>query len=115
MNYPSDISQEKFEKIRPILESARKKTRPRTLDLHHIFNAVTYVVYTGCQWRSLPTDYPKWKTVHKYFLIWSEEDEDGSSVLDRVLKKTGRTRTYEPWQEQQDFYGYRRRTKRKKH
>ena len=115
MTYPSDISQEQFEKIQPILESARKKTRPRILDLHSIFNAVMYVVHTGCQWRSLPKDYPKWRSVHHYFLVWSEEDKDGSSVLDRVLKKMGRTRTYETWKKAQDVYGYRRRSECQKH
>lgn len=36
-SYPSDISREQFEKIRPILESSRKKTRPRELDLYEVF------------------------------------------------------------------------------
>ncbi|GFY65203.1 hypothetical protein TNIN_37051 [Trichonephila inaurata madagascariensis] len=36
-SYPSDISREQFEKIRPILESSRKKTRPRELDLYDVF------------------------------------------------------------------------------
>ncbi len=39
-NYPSDISREQFEKIRPILESSRKKTRPRKLDLYDVFRTV---------------------------------------------------------------------------
>lgn len=63
MIYPSDTSKEKFETIRPILESARKTTKPRALDLYEVFNGVLYVVSTGCQWRALPKDYPKWNTV----------------------------------------------------
>ncbi|MGZ8192929.1 MAG: transposase, partial [Methylobacter sp.] len=35
--YPSDISREQFEQIRPLLESVRKKTKPRTVDLYEIF------------------------------------------------------------------------------
>ena len=35
-NYPSDISREQFEQIRELLESARKKTRPRQVDLHDV-------------------------------------------------------------------------------
>ena len=107
MSYPSDISKENFEQIKPILGSARKKTKPRTLDLQHVFNAVMYVVSTGCQWRALPKDYPKWGTAHKYFQIWSEEDENGSSILDQVLKKIGRTRTYEQWKTLMRKYGHR--------
>ncbi|HEY8158613.1 MAG TPA: IS5/IS1182 family transposase, partial [Methylobacter sp.] len=29
--YPSDISREQFEQIRPLLESVRKQTKPRTV------------------------------------------------------------------------------------
>ncbi len=38
--YPSDISREQFDTIKPILESARKKTRPRRIDLYDIFCGV---------------------------------------------------------------------------
>ncbi len=31
MSYPSDISREQFEKIKPILESTRNRTRPREM------------------------------------------------------------------------------------
>ena len=66
--YSSDISREQFEKIQPILESARKRTKPRTVDLYDVFCGVLYIVKTGCQWRQLPSEYPKWRTVHEYFL-----------------------------------------------
>jgi hypothetical protein len=32
--YPSDITREQFEAVRPLLESARKKTKPREHDLY---------------------------------------------------------------------------------
>ena len=87
--YPSDISREQFKRIRPLLESARKKTKPRTVDLYDIFNALLYLLKSGCQWNMLPSDYPNYKTVHWYFRIWKEEDEKGKSTLDRCLKKIG--------------------------
>lgn len=31
--YPSDVSRKQFEKVRPFLEKARKRTKPCTLDL----------------------------------------------------------------------------------
>ncbi len=41
-----------------------------------------------CQWRMLPADFPKWRTVHEYFRLWSQEDKaEGSSLLDRLLKE----------------------------
>ena len=87
--YPSDISREKFEEIRAELESARKKTKPRTVDLYEVWCATLYLLKSGCQWRMLPSEFPKWRTVHSYFAKWSEPDQDGISVLERALKKSG--------------------------
>jgi hypothetical protein len=86
-NYPSDISRGQFEKIKPDLESARRKTRPRQIDLYDAFCGVLYVLKSGCQWRMLPSDFPKWRSVHAYFQIWSEEIEGGQSLLEKILKK----------------------------
>ena len=86
--YPSDISREQFEIIKPLLESARKKTAPRKIELYEVFCAVLYLLRTGCQWRAMPSDYPKWRTVHSYWAIWSEPRE-GGSLLEQALKKSG--------------------------
>lgn len=89
--YPSDISREQFEPILPILESARKTTKPRTIDLYDVFCAVLYLLKSGCQWRMIPNDFPKWRTVHSYFQQWSEPRNDGDpSLLEQALKKAGR-------------------------
>ncbi|MEJ7866987.1 IS5/IS1182 family transposase, partial [Xanthomonas oryzae pv. oryzae] len=71
-NYPSDVSRERFEQIRPILEQARKRTKPVTVDMYEVWCAVLYLLRTGCPWRALPSDFPKWRTVHSYFAKWSE-------------------------------------------
>ncbi|WIH14063.1 IS5 family transposase [Xanthomonas graminis] len=86
--YPSDMSRERFEQILPILEQARKRTKPRSVDLYEVWCAVLYVLRTGCQWRALPSDFPKWRTVHSYFAKWSELDEERVSLLERALKKS---------------------------
>jgi transposase len=85
--YPSDISREQFEPIRALLESVRKHTKPRRVDLHEVFNAVLYVLKSGCQWRMLPEGFPNWVTVYSYFAKWSEPDVNGVSALERALKK----------------------------
>jgi transposase len=87
--YPSDISKERFDLIAPLLEQARRKTKPRKVDLYEVFCAVLYLLRTGCQWRALPSDFPKWRTVHSYFAKWSEVDKDGVSLLEQALKKSG--------------------------
>lgn len=42
--YQSDISREQFEQIRPLLENARKRTKPRTVELYEVFCAVLYLL-----------------------------------------------------------------------
>jgi transposase len=86
-SYPSDVSREQFEVIKPLLLSARKITSPRKLDLYDVFCAVFYLLKTACQWRMLPRDFPKWRSVHSYYQIWSERVHDESSLLEKVLKK----------------------------
>jgi transposase len=87
--YPSDITREQFERIRPLLEGARTSTRPRRIDLYEVFCGVLYLLRTGCQWRALPRDFPNWSTVYFYFRMWREVDEEGKSLLERALKKSG--------------------------
>jgi transposase len=85
--YPSDITREQFEIIKPMLESERNKTKPRKHDLYDIFCAILYVTKGGIQWRMLPSDFPNWQTVYYYFKVWSKTDKDGVSTLAGVLKK----------------------------
>ena len=87
--YTSDISREKLEEILPVLQSVRKRTKPTTVDLYEVFCAVLYLLRSGCQWRMLPRDFPKWRTVHAYFAKWSEPDQHGMSALERAFKKAG--------------------------
>ena len=86
-NYPSDITREQFELIREDLEGVKKKTRPRKTDLYDVFCAVLYIVKGGIQWRMLPSNFPKWQLVYYYYSVWKEPDENGVSLLNKVLKK----------------------------
>ncbi len=114
MTYPSDISPQQFSRIEPLLDSVRKHTKPRTYQLLHIFNAVLYALRTGCQWRSLPKDYPDYRTVHKYFMMWSNQDK-GESILEQVLKKIGRRNAYQRWKKWTDQFHNHRRTEREEY
>ena len=82
--YPSDITREQFEVIRPILE--RKRTRPASYDLYDIFCAVLYLLKEGCTWRAIPHDYPKWQNVRYHYDNWAKKDDNGISKIDRALK-----------------------------
>ena len=88
--YPSDISREQFEQIRPLLETARKQTKPRELDLYEVFCGLLYLLKTGCQWRMIPNDFPAWESIYAYYRIWRTPQEEGqSSLLEQALKKSG--------------------------
>jgi transposase len=90
--YPSDITREQFKKIEPMLKGARKITKPRKVDLYDVFCANLYVLKSGCTWRMIPNDFPKWRTVYSYFVIWSEKENDEEYSLsrwDKILKKIG--------------------------
>ena len=86
--YPSDISPEQFAQIRPLLESVRKRTKPPTVDSYEVFNALLYLLKSGCQWRMLPEGFPKWNTVYSYFAKWKELDQDGISALERAMEQS---------------------------
>ena len=90
-SYPSDISREQFARVLPALLTARRRTKPRTVDWYDVFCdvfcGVLYVLKSGCQWRMLPADLPQWQTCRKYFRQWSERPNPRQpSILEQVLK-----------------------------
>jgi putative transposase len=68
--YPTDLSDVEWNYIEPHLPAPKGHGRPRTHDLREIVNAVFYVLKSGCQWRLLPHDFPRWPTVYHYFRAW---------------------------------------------
>ena len=93
--FPSDIPREQFETVRNMLEAARRKTRPRKHDLYDVFCAVLYFLQTGNAWRSMPPEFPPWRTVHEYFTQWTMLREEGRTLLERALEQLGRSREIE--------------------
>lgn len=93
--FPSDLSRDQFEQIRDMLEAARRKTRPRKHDLYDVFNAVIYFLDSGAAWRSMPAEFPPWRTVHEYFTQWTMLREGGKTLLERALERVGRTKEIE--------------------
>ena len=104
--YPSDVTREQFEIIRPLPESARKQTKPRTLDLYEVCCAVLYVLKSGCQWGMLPEGFPKWRSVHAYFQIWSTQKNDQPSILEQVLKKISWRGPTKQWSDQEHEFSH---------
>ena len=68
--YPTDLSDDEWHCIHPHLPSSTGRGRPRLHGLRTILDAVFYVLKSGCPWRSLPRDFPPWKTVYDWFRRW---------------------------------------------
>lgn len=70
--YPTDLTDNQWQFIEKVLIFDPRK---RKHDLKEIWNAIFYLVKTGCQWRMLPKDYPQWELVYYYFRKWSLYEE----------------------------------------
>jgi putative transposase len=68
--YQSDLSDEEWSFLEPLLPCPKATGRPKTPSAREILNAIFYVVRGGCAWRLLPHDFPPWKTVYHYFRFW---------------------------------------------
>jgi len=68
--YPSDLTDEQWQLIRPLLPPPSRVGRPREVCRRQVINAILYVNRTGCQWRQLPRDFPNWRTVYDLFWHW---------------------------------------------
>jgi putative transposase len=69
-SYPTDLTDEQWAVLQPLLPDAKPGGRPRKTNLRAVLNALLYLNRTGCQWRMLPRDFPPWKTVYNYFRAW---------------------------------------------
>lgn len=63
MSYDTNLTDARWQIIAEFIEDGRK----RKSSLRTIVDALLYVVKTGCQWRYLPKDFPKWQLVYYYF------------------------------------------------
>ena len=71
-SYPSDVADAEWEFVLPYLTLMREDAPQREYPLRDVFNAVRYVVRTGCQWRFLPHDFPPWTVVYQQARRWMQ-------------------------------------------
>jgi transposase len=69
--YASDLSDEEFALIRPLLPDPKPLGRKPT-DARSILNALFYMIRCGCPWRYLPKDFPPFTTVQNRFYAWRD-------------------------------------------
>jgi transposase len=69
-SYPSDVTDAEWEFLLPYLTLMREDAPQRSSDMREVFNAIRYVVKTGCQWRMLPHDLPDWTIAYQQARRW---------------------------------------------
>lgn len=68
--YKTDLSDQQWELIKPLLPPAKSENgrgQKRQVYIREIVNAILYWSRSGCAWELLPHDFPKYKTVYTYF------------------------------------------------
>jgi transposase len=79
LRYPSDVTDEEWAIVGPLIPPAKRGGNKRTIDERAVLNGVMYILSTGCQWSALPKDLPPKSTVHDYMRRWDED-----RTLDRI-------------------------------
>lgn len=85
--FPSDVSDQEWAWLAPLLPAAKPGGRPRSVALRAILNGIFYLVRTGCAWRYLPRDYGPWSTVHHYYRLW-RSDGTWERIHSRLREQT---------------------------
>jgi transposase len=95
--YPSDLTDAQWARLEPLLQPARGQRhaggRPRKYRLRRVVDALLYVVKTGCQWRQMPADFPRWQSVHQQFRAWRDDgtwERVGQALREHGRKAQGR-------------------------
>jgi transposase len=93
LRYASDTRPGEWAQIAPLLPAPCRLGRPRERDLRTIIDAILYLLWTGCQWRALPREFPPRSTVQGYFYRWRDDgtwQRIGARLVARARQQAGR-------------------------
>ena len=68
--YDSDLRDEEWQRIAPLLPPQKPVGKLREVSLREVLNAIFYRADNGTKWRNLPHDFPAWQTVYGYYRLW---------------------------------------------
>jgi putative transposase len=92
--YPTDLNDTQWALIAPLLPHKQsKRGRPRIWPLREILNAIFYVVRSGCAWRLMPHDLPRWQTAYGYYWQWRNDgiwEKINTALVPAVRVQEGR-------------------------
>jgi transposase len=96
-SYSTDLSDEEWEILRPLVPEAKPGGRPRAHETRELLNAIFYVLRGGCAWRLLPHDFfLPWQTAYHYFRQWRLDgtwEQIHTALRERVRRLLGREPT----------------------
>src|SRR5260221_11866630 len=94
--YASDVSDREWAILEPLIPAAKEGGRRRRINMREVVNGIFYLLKTGCQWRMLPKDFPKWKTVNDYFATGRKDgtwQRLNDALREQVRMASGRNKT----------------------
>ena len=56
--YDSDLTNEEWALVDPLIPPPKRGGGKRTVNIREVLNGILYVLWTGCQWKALPKDFP---------------------------------------------------------
>jgi len=71
--YQSDLTEEQWAILQPLIPPAKLGGRPREVDMREVINTILYLNRTGCQWDMLPHDLLPKSTAYEYFAQWRDD------------------------------------------
>jgi len=71
-SYPSDLTDDEWHIIKPLIPKPKDGGRPIKHSRRMILNAVFFLNRSGCQWSMLPKDFPPKSTVFDCFAAWGK-------------------------------------------
>lgn len=93
--YPTDVTDDQWAVLEPLLPAAKPGGRPRTVNLRLVVNTIFYLNKTGCQWDMLPQDLAKRSTANGYFNAW-KADGTWQAILDALRRHVRVAAGHEP-------------------
>lgn len=93
--YPSDLTDEQWSIIEPMIPPEEPGGRPREVDMREVVNGIIYLNRTGCSWRQLPHDFPPWGTTHYYYRRF-RLDGTWERIHDKLREKVRRKADKKP-------------------
>ena len=68
--YPTDLTDQQWELIRPLLEHTHGQRGQQHYSLRRIVDGCFYILRGGIPWRMMPHDLPPWEDVYYHLRTW---------------------------------------------